>query len=134
LKTRVLDTFAIIEWIDGKQPARNQLDAIFAEAAVDRIKLLMSAINVGEAHYVLRKRHSVALAVDWRALSRTLPVTIEVPAMDDIWNAAALKGQFPISYADAFAAALALKYDCPLVTGDREFRKVTNLELDWLPS
>jgi predicted nucleic acid-binding protein len=92
----------------------------------------MSAINVGETHYVLRKRHSVALAEDWRALSRSLPVTIEVPTLDDIWNAAALKGQYAISYADAFAAGLAHKYDCPLVTGDKEFRRVAHLELDWL--
>jgi predicted nucleic acid-binding protein len=92
----------------------------------------MSAVNVGETHYVLRKRHSVALAEDWRALSRSLPVTLEVPTLDDIWNAAALKGQYAISYADSFAAALALKYDCPLVTGDREFRSVAHLELDWL--
>jgi predicted nucleic acid-binding protein len=96
------------------------------------MRLLMSAVNVGEAHYVLRKRHSVALAEDWRAMSATLPVTLEVPGMDDIWNAAALKGQYAISYADAFAAALALKYDCPLVTGDREFRSIAHLELDWL--
>jgi predicted nucleic acid-binding protein len=92
----------------------------------------MSAINVGEAHYVLRKLHTVALAEDWRALSRTLPVTLEVPGMDDIWNAAALKGQYAISYADAFAAGLALKYECPLVTGDKEFRLIAHLELDWV--
>jgi predicted nucleic acid-binding protein len=30
------------------------------------------------------------------------------------------------------AAALAQKYDRPLVTGDRDFRRVANLELEWL--
>jgi len=53
-----------------------------------------------------------------------LPVTIEVSTAEDIWHAAMLKGRFPISYADAFAAALSLKYNCPLVTGDPEFRSV----------
>jgi predicted nucleic acid-binding protein len=38
--------------------------------------------------------------------------------------------RFPIAYADAFAAALAQKYNCPLVTGDPEFRRVDQLELD----
>ena len=52
-------------------------------------------------------------------------------AADDIWNAASLKGRFPIAYADGFAAALAQKYNCPLVTGDPEFRSVDRLELDW---
>jgi predicted nucleic acid-binding protein len=35
---------------------------------------------------------------------------------EDIWN----------------AAALARKYNCPLVTGDPEFRSVDRLELDWI--
>ena len=43
-----------------------------------------------------------------------------------------LQSQFPIAYADAFAAALAQKYNCPLVTGDPEFRRVDQLEIDWI--
>lgn len=92
----------------------------------------MSAINVGEVYYFLRKHHSLDLAESWRASSLSLPVTIEVPTAEDIWHAASLKGRFPISYADAFAAALCQKYNCPLVTGDPEFRSVDQLELDWI--
>ena len=132
MKTRVLDTWAILEWINARQPAGKLVAELLAQADTGRIRLLMSAINAGEIHYFLRKHHSVALAKDWRALSRTLPVTMEVPAMSDIWDAAALKGQFPISYADAFAAALARKYNCALITGDREYRSVTDLELHWI--
>jgi predicted nucleic acid-binding protein len=43
-----------------------------------------------------------------------------------------LKGRYPIAYADAFAAALAQKHRCPLVTGDPEFRTVAGLDLDWI--
>jgi hypothetical protein len=49
----------------------------------------------------------------------------------DIWTAALLKGDYPVSYADAFAAALAKKHNCPLVTGDPELQSIKNLELDW---
>jgi predicted nucleic acid-binding protein len=42
--------------------------------------------------------------------------------------------RFPIADADAFAAALAQKYNCPLVTGDPEFQRVDQLELDWIGS
>lgn len=104
------------------------------EAEHGKVRLLMSAINVGEVYYFLRKNHSKALAENWRESSRTLPVTIEVPASDDIWSAAILRSQFPIAYADAFAAALAQKYNCPLVTGDPEFRRVDRLEIDWIGS
>lgn len=57
---------------------------------------------------------------------------MEVPTADDIWDAASLKGRFPIAYTDAFAAALAQKFACPLVTGDPEFQSVDALELDWI--
>ena len=92
----------------------------------------MSAINAGEVYYFLRKTHSERLAESWRELSATLPPTIEVPTADEIWDAAVLKGRYPISYADAFAAALARKYRCPVVTGDAEFRSIPDLELDWI--
>ncbi len=108
------------------------MDALFAAAESGETRLLMSAINVGEVYYFLRKKHSDALAKGWRDAASTLPVKIEVPSMEDIWSAAQLKGQFPISYADAFSAALALKHNCPVVTGDPEFRSISQLELEWI--
>ena len=132
MKTRVLDSWAILEWMSGRQPASGLVARLLSEAEEGQVRLLMSAINVGEVYYFLRKHHTGALAESWRESSRTLPVTIEVPTADDIWSAASLKARFPIAYADAFAAALAQKYNCPLVTGDPEFRRVDQLELDWI--
>jgi len=43
----------------------------------------MSAINVGEVYYFLRKHHSDELSESWRESSRTLPATIEVPTVDN---------------------------------------------------
>jgi ribonuclease VapC len=105
---------------------------LLTEAEEGRTRLLMSAINVGEVFYFLRKHHSESLAESWRESSSTLPASIEVPTAEDIWNAALLKGRFPIAYADAFAAALAQKYNCALVTGDPELRSVEQLELEWI--
>jgi predicted nucleic acid-binding protein len=132
LKTRVLDSWPIVEWIKETQPAADTVDRLFAEASSGTVHLLMSAINAGEVYYYLRKYQGEALAESWRNSSRTLPITIEVPSGDEIWDAAFIKGQYPISYADAFAAALAHKHRCALVTGDPEFRAVADLELDWI--
>jgi predicted nucleic acid-binding protein len=118
--------------MDGKTPATDHVRTLLSEAEEGRTRLLMSAINVGEVYYYLRKRRSEDLAASWRESSRTLPATIEVPTAEDIWNAAELKSRFPIAYADALAAALAQKYHCPLVTGDPELRSVERLELDWI--
>jgi uncharacterized protein len=132
VKTRVLDSWAILEWINGRNPAGTFVDALLAEGEEGKARLLMSAINVGEVYYFLRKSQGQNLAEFWRESSRGLPVNIDVPTAEDIWAAASLKALFPISYADAFAAALSEKHHCPLVTGDPEFRSVTQLELDWI--
>jgi predicted nucleic acid-binding protein len=132
VKTRVLDSWAILEWISGRQPASDAVLRLLAGSEAGTVRLFMSAINVGEVYYSLRKQHSEKLSEWWRELSRTLPVTIEVPTADDIWDAALLKVQYPIAYADAFAAAQAQKYRCPLVTADPELRSIADLELDWI--
>ncbi len=132
MKTRVLDTWPILEWMNGRQPAADTVERLFDESLAGRARLFISAINAGEVYYFLRKAHSERLAESWRALSGTVPATIEVPTADEIWDAALLKGKYPVAYADAFAAALAQKYRCPLVTGDPEFQSIPGLELEWV--
>ena len=105
MKTRALDSWAILEWISGRQPACDVVGRLLSEAEDGQTRLLMSAINVGEVYYFLHKNDSGALAESWRDSSATLPVTIEVPVMADIWSAAMIKSRFPLAYADAFAAA-----------------------------
>jgi ribonuclease VapC len=121
-----------LEWIKERQPATDIVENLLAGAESGAARLLMSAINVGEVYYFVRKYHGETLAESWRESSGTLPITIEVPTATEIWDAALLKGRYPIAYADAFAAALALKYRCPLLTGDPDFRAVPDLELDWI--
>ena len=132
MKTRVLDSWPILEWMNGRQPATDAVDSLLDESEAGTTNLFMSAINAGEVYYFLRKRYAETLAESWRQSSGTLPITIEVPTADEIWDAALLKARYPIAYADAFAAALAQKYRCPLLTGDPDFRSVPDLELDWI--
>jgi predicted nucleic acid-binding protein len=132
LKTQVLDSWPIVEWIKEKPLTAEIVDNMWADAESGATRLLISAINVGEVYYYLWKYQDQQLAESWRRASVTLPITIEVPTTAEIWDAARLKGQYPISYADAFAAALAQKHRCPLITGDPEFRTVHDLQLEWI--
>ena len=116
----------------ARKPAEDAVTTLLTAAQAGMAMLLMSAINVGEVYYILRKHHAEEVAERWRILAQTLPVTIEVPTLVEIWDAALLKGQYSIAYADAFAAALAQKYRCPLVTGDPEFQSIPDLKLDWV--
>jgi hypothetical protein len=86
VKARVLDSWAILEWINGGKPADTHVDALLTEGEGGNARLLMSAINVGEVYYFLLKDHRPALADSGRLLSGTLPVTIEVPTIEDIWG------------------------------------------------
>ena len=50
-------------------------------------------------------------------------------------TAASLKARYPISYADSFAGALAMIKNCPLLTGDPEFRSLEKqgiIRIEWL--
>jgi uncharacterized protein len=118
--------------MNARRPACDRVDILLAEAEAGKSRLLMSAINVGEVYYFLWKSRGESIAEQWRESSRTLPATIETPSSEEIWNAASLKARFPIAYADAFAATLAFKYNCCLVTGDPALRRVAHLELEWI--
>ncbi|MFW6058227.1 MAG: PIN domain-containing protein, partial [Persicimonas sp.] len=94
-----------------------------------------SLINVGEIHYIVAKSRSHERADEIRDLLVKMP--IELVSVTDalVWKAAELKSRHPLSYADAFAAALALDKQRTLVTGDREFEAVEageGLSIKWL--
>jgi len=84
VRTRVLDSWAILEWINGKQPATGTVAQLLSEAEEGQTRLLMSAINVGEVYYFLRKQGRHSLAESWRESSASFPVRIEVPSFEDI--------------------------------------------------
>ena len=47
--------------------------------------------------------------------------------------AAKFKAQYPIAYADCFAAALAFQRKAVVVTGDPEFRKLSDrISIEWV--
>jgi predicted nucleic acid-binding protein len=62
--------------------------------------------------------------------------TFVLPALhEEVYSAARLKATYPISYADAFGASLAIRHGCPLMTGDHDFRDLAEagvLQLEWL--
>jgi hypothetical protein len=58
VKTRVLDSWATLEWIHVRQPASDLVALLLPEAEEVGTRLLMSAISVGEVYYFLRKHHA----------------------------------------------------------------------------
>lgn len=86
-------------------------------------------------YYIRAKDGSPALAEAFLDRLSMWPIDVVQNAFDDVLAAARLKVRFRISYADAFAAATAMRTDAILVTGDPEFHALEALiEIDWLPS
>jgi ribonuclease VapC len=106
-------------------------------AAATGTPLAVSAINVGEVFYRLHRKHGPGMAAEFLDDVRTggIPLRVWPAANRRVWHAARLKARYPISYADAFAAALAQELRLPLVTGDREFcalEEAGECRIDWL--
>jgi len=70
-------------------------------------------------------------------VERDLRLSQHIHLVDAPWERAKMAGEFKarggISYADCFAAALAAEKDIPLLTGDKEFEKVSDkIVINWI--
>ncbi|OIO97944.1 MAG: hypothetical protein AUK03_01795 [Anaerolineae bacterium CG2_30_64_16] len=116
----VLDAWALLALLQAEEPAASRVRELLLEGERDQVKLLLSIINLGEVYYRVGKRSDRADATDALEKIRHLKLTI-VPASDEMVMAAAdLKLEYAISYADAFAVALADRTGAILVSGDPE--------------
>jgi ribonuclease VapC len=54
-------------------------------------------------------------------------------AFDDVIQAARIKAEYPLSFADCFAVATARKNNSVIMTGDPEFKRIENLvTVEWI--
>jgi predicted nucleic acid-binding protein len=110
----VLDSWAVLRYLEDAAPAAAAVADLLADG-----KPLMSWINLGEVHYVLRRLHGEQdAAVTVRDLRDVLDARL--PDERAVLDAARIKVDHPLSFADAFAAALALAEGATVWTGDPE--------------
>lgn len=133
---RVLDAFALLAWLQD-EPGAPHIDGLLLQASANRGTLSMSSINVGEIYYRLAKSGKEALAR--RVISDIqvgeIPVHRVAATNMRVDAAAKLKAKHAISYADAFAAALAIELRIPLVTNDPELVRFSHeglVEVEWV--
>jgi ribonuclease VapC len=112
--TVVLDSWAVLRYLENTEPA-----ATLVADLLDDGRPLMSWINLGEVHYVVRRSHGEDDAMETVRDLRDL-IDVRLPDERLILDAARLKADHPMAYADAFGAALALAEDATLWTGDPE--------------
>ncbi len=112
--TVVLDSWAVIGYLENAEPAATAVAAL-----LERERPVMSWINLGEVFYVVRRGFGEDAATSTIRDLRN-EITMELPSEDRVVAAARIKADFPLAYADAFAAATAIAHDGALWTGDPE--------------
>jgi len=102
-------------------------------AAQGEAQLHVSLINLGELAYLTERRRGLSALRQTLAVLERLTIRWVSVDWERVLAAARVKARYPISYADAFAVALAQEIDAPLVTGDPEFHKVEeSVQVRWL--
>ena len=128
----VFDSWAILAYVQA-EPAGARVRSLLIEVTEARRSLWMTNINLGEVWYMLARRNSGAYAS--QQLAELGQIGIERVDIDwpTVLQAADYKSRHKISYADAFAAALAKQRHAELVTGDREFQALeSEIKIHWL--
>lgn len=112
--TVVLDSWAVLRYLENAAPTAGLVADL-----LDRERPLMSWINLGEVHYIVRRSHGEAAAIETVRDLRDI-VDVRLPDERLVLGAARIKADHPMAYADAFGAALAMTERATLWTGDPE--------------
>ena len=131
-KAYVLDSWAVIAYLED-EPSAEQVEELIATAHEEQIPIYMSVVNVGEVWYTLAREVSEEEANTGVKMLSDLRIQFENVDWELTMEAARFKSQNKMSYADAFAAALAKVKKADLVTGDNEFKPLdSQIKILWL--
>jgi predicted nucleic acid-binding protein len=132
VKTLVLDSHPLIKYFERDEGWEDVAD-LLQQASEEKCRLLLSVVNWGEIYYITHREYGEEHAEKVLHALRQMPVEIRPADEEMTLEAARLKAAGGLSYADCFAAALAKKKKCELVTGDKEFKQVEKeMKIRWI--
>jgi ribonuclease VapC len=132
MKRYVLDSYAMIAYFED-EPGADRVAQILKQLIQGKAKGYMSVVNWGEVYYNTMREEGVAEAEKVILQLDKFPIQVVDVNRDFAYEAAKLKGKYRIAYADCFAAALSLKLNASLVTGDSEFKKLKErISIQWI--
>ena len=128
----VLDSFALVSFFH-KEPGWEKMQKAFYELSSSGQEALLSMINWGEFYYIIRRKVGRRKAEEALALLEQLPVTILSVDEKLVKEAAEIKSDYAVSYADAFCIATAQRSNGKVLTNDPEFELIKHLvTIIWL--
>ena len=130
--SHLFDSHALLAFFQG-EPGTEIVDRILRQSYSDSNELYISLINLGEIIYLTKRRFGDEKKIE--VLSRIYQLGFKVLSIPDslVFQAAELKAQYALSYADCFALACSINHSAVLVTGDPEFKSVAHLiAIEWI--
>jgi predicted nucleic acid-binding protein len=132
MAAKVLDSWALLAFFKGEGAAED-VETLIHKAAAEKARLLLCVVNWGEVYYGMWRAGGQAAADDVAADLSRMPIEIVDADQTLAKQAAIYKATNKMSYADAFAAALAKIKSAELVTGDPEFKPLKKeIKINWL--
>jgi predicted nucleic acid-binding protein len=132
MKAAVLDSYALIAYLE-REEGYEEVAKIFDECVAKDREVFICVINWGEVIYHALRAGGEKTATLAEDAMRAVPMQIVEANKELTLQAAHLKATNKMSYADCFAAALAIKRKCELVTGDKEFKQVErDIKIRWI--
>jgi predicted nucleic acid-binding protein len=131
----VLDSYALIGYLENESFS-NQIQEVLTHAKNGESRLYLHAIHLGEVYYITLREQGQGLADLAYSRIKAFPIKfVDYINEELLIRAATLKANHSISYADSFAAALAMINKCSLLTGDPEFKSLEKqgiIVVEWL--
>jgi predicted nucleic acid-binding protein len=132
MAAKVLDSYALMAFFED-EPGADLVRGLILKAEDGSVKLLMSAVNLGEVWYSIARATSSETADQY--VHEIEGMAIEIVNAD--WpltrQAALFKASGKIAYVDCFAAALAKTHRAELITGDKEFKALEGeIKVVWM--
>ena len=132
MKRYVLDSYAMIAYFED-EPGADRVALVLRQLIKGKAKGFMSAVNWGEVYYNTMREQGISEAEKVILQLDKFPIQVVDVNKELAYEAAKLKGEFRIAYADCFAVALSLKLDATIVTGDPDFKKLQKrVSIQWI--
>lgn len=132
MPTYVFDSHALLAFFQG-EPDAETVEKILRQSHAESSNVFIPLINLGEIIYLTKRRFGDEKKIE--LLSRIYQLGFKIIPVSDalVFQAAELKAQYALSYADCFALACAINHSAVLVTGDPEFKSVGHLvSIKWI--
>lgn len=108
-----LDSWAILAWLDGEEPALSRVEELIAERPT------VSWVNLVEVYYRVERDHG-RIAADDALASLRASLSLDLPGTARMIETARLKARASIALGDCFAVTTAAAHGLALLTGDPE--------------